>query len=119
VQGKVRLFGAHPVPLQLTPPPPLNHWTVHARRMEGPQDIKFTWEPARFNWAIVLARAYHLTSDQRYAASFWEYTERFLSANPPFQGRRLPAQEVALRSFPGLRLPGLPPHHTPPPALVC
>ena len=98
VQGSVRLFGAPPVPLQLVPPPPLSHWTSYARQHEASQDIKFTWEPARFSWAVVLARAYHLTSDQRYAASFWQYTEHFLSANPPFEGPNwVSAQEVALR----------------------
>jgi hypothetical protein len=100
VSGKVRLFGGQPVYLTLTPPEPLNDWTKYAggnNRIDD-QDIKFTWEPARFGWACTLAMAYHLSGCQRYAEAFWLNTERFLNSNPPYMGPHWSsAQEVAIR----------------------
>jgi hypothetical protein len=98
IAGKVRLFGNEPVLLNLTPKPPLEHWTAyHSPQFDG-QDIKLTWEPGRFGWAAVLARAYYLSEDEKYAQAFWEHTETFLHANPPHQGPHWSsAQEVALR----------------------
>ncbi len=107
IAGKVRLFGAAPVPLELSLPGPLRHWTDYERgiaRVAGseqsaaPLDWKFIWEPARFGWAITLGRAYHLSGRQGYAQAFWRYTETFLDANPAYQGPHwTSAQEVALR----------------------
>lgn len=63
-----------------------------------PVDIKLTWEPARFGWALTLAQAYQVDGDERYAQAFWEYTSAFLDANPPYLGPNwLSAQEAALR----------------------
>jgi hypothetical protein len=52
--GKVRLFGAEPVNLQLTLPGKLEHWTAYETGkvpftiQQSPiSDIKFIWEPAR------------------------------------------------------------------------
>jgi hypothetical protein len=98
VSGQVRLFGGDPVPLKLAPEPPLKHWTKHRASLLDGQDIKFTWEPARFGWATVLARAYHLSRDEKYSAAFGEYTEKFLTTNPVNRGPNwVSAQEVALR----------------------
>ena len=98
--GQVRLFGGQPVPLQLTVPEPLAHWTEYepGRRSNESSDIKFIWEPARFGWAYTLGRAYHLSGDDRYPEAFWDYTETFLDSNPPNLGPNwVSAQEVALR----------------------
>lgn len=100
VRGQVRLFGNQPVPLQLSIPEPLAHWTKYETNgwPDESGDIKFIWEPARFEWAYTLARAYHLSGDNRYAKAFWDYTETFLDANPPNLGPNwVSAQEVALR----------------------
>jgi hypothetical protein len=105
VSGKVRLFGEMPVELELLPPRPLVHWTSYEhprkRRLgvsETEPDIRIVWEHGRFGWAYVLARAYHLTGDERYSEAFWEFTSRFLSANPPYSGAHwVSAQEAALR----------------------
>jgi hypothetical protein len=96
--GKVRLFGGEPQPLKLVPGGELKHWTDHtADQFEG-VDIKFIWEPGRFGWATVLARAYLLTGDEKYPRIFWQYTEKFLAANPPNRGPHwASAQEVGLR----------------------
>ena len=99
VAGKIRMFGAGPVPLHLTGHWPLAHWTLFESgkiKLEG--DIKYIWEPARFGWAFVLGRAYHLTQNETYAEAFWEYFERFTDANPPNLGPHwMNGQEVAIR----------------------
>ncbi len=98
--GYVRLFGGDPLPIDLSPILPLYPWSDYELgRVEiGTEDIKFTWEPARFNWAIQLMRAYQLTNKEEYAAVFWKYLETFLAANPPYQGPNWTSgQEAALR----------------------
>lgn len=100
VSGRVRLFGGAPVPLVLNLNEPLEEWVVYEGGMDrrDDQDIKFIWEPGRFGWACTLARAYYLSGNERYAAAFWEHTERFLSSNPPYLGPHWSsAQEVAIR----------------------
>jgi len=103
--GRVRLFGADPLPLQLTCPAPLAHWTAYERgKMPLPlqglplADVKFLWEPARFGWAFLLGRAHHLTREPRYAEAFWSRFETFDNTNPPGMGPHwMSGQEVALR----------------------
>ncbi len=98
VTGRVRLFGADPVPLLLAPPAPLRHWTEYEIKANDLGDLKFIWEPARFGWAFTLGRAFWLTQDERYPEAFWHYLETFLDANPPYLGPDwISAQEVALR----------------------
>jgi hypothetical protein len=99
VAGAFRVFGGEPVPLYLTGDWPLVHWTQFESgkfRIEG--DIKLVWEPARFGWAYILGRAYHLTRNEIYAATFWEYFDQFTEANPPNLGPHwMNGQEVAIR----------------------
>ena len=99
VSGKYRQFGGEPVEIQLTPPGPLVHWTVRAQHAAPRHDdIKLTWEPARFGWAFTLGRAYHATGDEKYAAAFWRSFETFQSANPTGMGPNWTSgQEVGLR----------------------
>jgi hypothetical protein len=105
VAGRVRLFGAEPVPLQLNSEQPLQHWSAYekdacllASLYTGIPDVKFIWEPARFGWAFILGRAWHLSRDERYAVAFWNFIEIFLDANPPDMGPHwISAQEVSLR----------------------
>jgi hypothetical protein len=100
VEGQVRLFGGPPVALQIAPPGPLEHWTVyeHQSGLIHDGDIKWIWEPGRFGWACTLARAYHLSGDEKYSRAFWGYTQEFLVANPPYLGPHwVSAQEAALR----------------------
>jgi hypothetical protein len=95
--GKFRMFGGDLAEINLTPPS-LHHWTEYETRNTLHTDLKLIWEPARFGWATVLARAFYLTRDEKYAAAFWKYTETFLSANPPYLGPNwISAQEVAIR----------------------
>jgi hypothetical protein len=100
MDGRVRLFGGEPVVLQLSTPDPLAHWTEYEAglKIPGVDDIKFVWEPGRFGWAYTLGRAYWLCGDERYSQAFWNYTETFWDANPPYLGPHwASAQEVALR----------------------
>lgn len=99
VAGKVKLFGGESVKLDLVPPSPKKHWTLYRDMQQGDhQDIKFIWEPARFGWAITLARAYFLSCDERYTDAFWKFTNIFLENNPAYLGINwVSAQEVALR----------------------
>ncbi|HUI88014.1 MAG TPA: heparinase II/III family protein [Anaerolineales bacterium] len=105
VKGKFRMFGGEPVPIQLTFTEPLQHWADYETgkfRMPGPQraghDMKFIWEPARFDWAVTLGRAYHVTQDEQYAEAFWKYFEAFSDGNPPYLGPHwMNGQEVAIR----------------------
>lgn len=98
VSGNVRLFGGPPVPLRLTLPVQLKHWSTYDSGTLDGQDIKFLWEPGRFGWAYTLGRAYHLSQDEHYAQAFWRNTHTFLEANPPNLGPHwASAQEVGLR----------------------
>ncbi|MCJ7432412.1 MAG: heparinase II/III family protein [Anaerolineales bacterium] len=105
VAGKFRMFGGDLVPIQLTFDQPLQHWTAYET---DPQllsafysqisDIKFLWEPARFGWAFLLGRAYHITQDNQYAEAFWKYFESFAAGNPAYLGPHwMNGQEAALR----------------------
>ena len=105
VNGKVRLFGGKPAPIQLTFRGPLHHWTDYETRKEllsslafPHDDLKFAWEPARFGWAYALGRAFHLSRREKYARAFWKYFERFERHNPAYLGPHwMNGQEVAIR----------------------
>ncbi|MGD0708038.1 MAG: alginate lyase family protein [Anaerolineaceae bacterium] len=100
LSGKVRLFGGPPVELQLVPPGTLHHWTDYelGKAAWGMEDVKFLWEPARFGWALTLARAYLVSDNNSYAQYFWEQVKTFLEKNPANLGPNwASAQEVALR----------------------
>jgi len=105
VQGKVRLFGGSLMPLRLGRKQHLRHWTSYEtdgsllKKWDPPHsDVKFLWESARFGWAFILGRAFHLTRDEKYALAFWLHFERFDRGNPPYLGPHwMNGQEVAIR----------------------
>lgn len=97
VAGEARLFGGAPVPINLRPPMPLMHALEYGCTLDG-KDIKLWWEPARFGWAVVLARAYYLTGDPRYPEVFWRYLKEFIQENPFNLGPNWSSgQEIAIR----------------------
>ena len=97
LRGKVRLFGADPVPLDLAAGASSQHWS-ELERTPPEKDLKLIWEPGRLGWAITLARAYAFSGEAAYARGFWEKTLQFLELHPPNLGRQWQsAQEVALR----------------------
>ncbi len=101
IHGQVRLFGGLPVSLNLGSAELMAHWSAYelGQASFGDEvDIKLVWEPARFSWACVLARAYALTHEDVYPEAFWQRLEVFCQGNPPNQGPHwMSAQEVALR----------------------
>jgi len=99
VRGCVRLFGGHPQPLQLEPAENIAHWTTHEKSIACTDiDIKLIWEPARFDWAIWLAKAFYFTQEEKYALCFWENWCRFSRSNPVNIGPNWQSgQEIALR----------------------
>lgn len=100
IAGQARLFGAEPVTIELVSATPLQPWQAYelARADRGESDIKFTWEAARFSWAVHLARAACYHHNRQAAASFWHYFEIFQQANPAYWGPNwISGQEAALR----------------------
>lgn len=98
--GKFRPFIGEISPLSLDPAlGELRHWSEYSNDIDG-VDIKKIWEPSRFTWSLVLARAYAITRDNDYAALFWMKVEDFLQYNPVNLGPNWSsAQEVALRTI--------------------
>lgn len=100
LQKKIRFYGEELKPLLLAPEEEPVHWTLYERGVIRPRhkDIKDVWEPARFNWAIILGRAYYLSGSEKYALAFWQYFEEFQASNPVNRGLNwTSAQEAALR----------------------
>lgn len=98
LSGNFLAFGSQLEPIDLIPHDSVTHWTKISDTGADGRDIKLTWEPARFVWAITLARAYLLTGDERYPAQFWSLFESFLQHNPVNAGSNwLSGQEAALR----------------------
>jgi len=104
VNGEIRVFGEI-VPLRFSFEKPLSHWTdyeTHKTPVINYQlpatDIKYLWEPARFAWAFILGRAWHLTQSNQYAETFWKHFESFIQNNPANLGPHwMNGQEVAIR----------------------
>ena len=97
-EGSVRLFGGELMPLELTLPGELAHWTHYTGSQVNGKDIKYVWEPGRFGWATVLARGYLYNQNEDIARCFWTLAEKFFQANPPNIGPHWASgQEVALR----------------------
>jgi hypothetical protein len=98
LRGKVRLFGGEAQPLKLSIPGALQHWTAYTKALPDGGDIKPVWEAGRLGWATVLARAYWLSGNEKYAEGLWKLIEAFWQANPANLGPHWSsAQEVALR----------------------
>lgn len=100
IAGRVRLFGGKPRPLVLAPPGRLRPWLDYERGLAdwGVSDVKEIWEPARFGWAVTLARAYRQTHQDRFPRAFWEQFEQFRVSNPAYLGPNWTSgQEAALR----------------------
>ena len=100
LKGRYPLFGGDPAAIDLVPAPPLADWTAYERGFAGRElgDIKFTWESARFCWAVNLAQAFLLTGDETFSEKFWDLLETFTINNPPYLGPNwVSAQESAVR----------------------
>ncbi|MEU7489022.1 alginate lyase family protein [Streptomyces sp. NPDC042319] len=59
---------------------------VPYRNEDAVGDIKQIWEPSRHQYLTVLAAAYALTGDERYAERVAEHLRSWWAANPPLRG---------------------------------
>ena len=79
--------------------PPV-HWTAISDDDPERGDIKDVWELSRFGSTFLLARAFVLTGDDRYADAWWTAVESWAAANPPNSGPNWRcAQETSLRAI--------------------
>lgn len=61
-------------------------------------DLKFILEPSRFLFVYTLARAYAVSSDERFPEAFWNAIENWASNSPPMSGPLwICGQESSLR----------------------
>ena len=99
LSGQARLFGACPQPIQLDPLGENRHWTAYERGFDPHGwDLKNIWEPARFDWALWLAKAYYFTGNEKYVCGFLEYWDVFCAHNPVNIGPNWQSgQEIAIR----------------------
>jgi hypothetical protein len=63
-------------------------------------DIKYTWEPSRFSFVYLLARAFVLSGNDRYPEAFWQALEDWAAKNPINGGPNWRCgQETSLRAM--------------------
>ncbi len=80
---------------------PLEHWSkLDYLDAEVAGDKKITWELNRHQYFMKLGQAYVLTGDERYARTFIDHIESWMTANPPKLGINWASSlEVAFRSI--------------------
>lgn len=79
---------------------PASHWSEIPDDDPAFGDIKDVWELSRFGCTFVLARAFVLTGDSKYAEAWWEAVEDWAAGNPPNRGVNWRcAQESSLRAI--------------------
>jgi len=62
------------------------HWIDELLNFDSMKDIKIEWEPSRFYWALVLARAYAVTLDASYLKKLNELYRQWTVFNPLNKG---------------------------------
>lgn len=62
------------------------HWCDRGDFSPDRGDIKYIWEPARFQWVFPLVRAYAAEGRSEYAEAFWKLVESWMRANAPQMG---------------------------------
>jgi hypothetical protein len=79
--------------------PPEYHADVRLFRGDG-SDARVLWEVNRLNQLITLARAYHVTREEKYAAEIFAQVEAWREQNPAGRGANWAcAMEAALRAM--------------------
>jgi hypothetical protein len=61
-------------------------WRLPLEGPEAPGDVKLAWEPSRHVQFLLLGRAYSLTRDSRFAASWVQQLGDWIAENPPWVG---------------------------------
>ena len=75
-----------------------SHWSKFSTLSSVYGDIKYVWEPGRFASAFILARAFALSGQEKYAEGFWVLVESWEQQCPPNTGAQwVCGQEMALR----------------------
>jgi len=73
---------------------------VHFSQVRLPHDVKWIWEPSRFDWVYTLVRAWGVSGDRRYIDKALAMVREWREANPPNRGIHWSnAQECAIRLF--------------------
>ncbi len=99
LEGSFHPFGGIISRFDLKLPQPIKEWTAYTDFLDG-RDIKEIWEPARFTWALALAKEFTQTGKDQFIECFWQYFEEFQANNPCYYGPNwTSAQEVALRAI--------------------
>jgi hypothetical protein len=76
------------------------HWTKIRDLDPEMGDIKYTWEPSRFGFVYLLARAFMLKPNDQYPEAFWRALESWISQNPVNGGPNWRCgQETSLRTM--------------------
>ena len=79
-------------------PNPDLHWSKLSDFNSDFGDIKCIWELSRFDWALILARAYRLTADKTYLTVLNEWASDWTEKNPLNVGPNWKCgQEAAIR----------------------
>ncbi|MEZ4599301.1 MAG: alginate lyase family protein [Syntrophotaleaceae bacterium] len=74
------------------------HWSALQDFDAEIGDIKVIWEPSRFDWALVFARAYRHSGDLRYLRSLNEWCRDWITKNPLNSGPNwMCGQETGIR----------------------
>jgi hypothetical protein len=58
------------------------HWSTLGDFDSEVGDIKIIWEPSRFDWALVFARAFRQTDDKRFCLALTEWCSDWTENNP-------------------------------------
>jgi len=75
-----------------------SHWSRLPDFSDETGDIKIIWEASRFDWALVFARAYRLTRDERYFSALNKWASDWTEKNPLNRGPNWKCgQEAAIR----------------------
>jgi hypothetical protein len=86
-------------PLRSKPWPRRPHAQIRLDVPDRPGDVRVVWEPARFQHALLLARAYRTTHEHAYVEAFLRHADSFEHANPPYRGVHWSVgMEVAIRA---------------------
>ncbi len=65
---------------------PSVHWSKVPDFDLNQGDVKWIWEPSRFDWVYGLARAYAASRDEKYVEGFWSLLDDWRLHNPPNTG---------------------------------
>jgi len=74
------------------------HWSDVRVPADG--DVKWVWEPSRFDWLYTLGRAWCWSGDEKYLACAVDLVDDWMTNNPPNSGVNwICAQECSIRLF--------------------